>query len=142
MSWKDTAENKNTLFVAPPSVYGPIGMTAGEKLRLRPGVMTRSVQVAVALTDPDDLDLIDVRLGFTSAGVDGDNNFPVGFNGFAEVFQTSELWIKCVGTGVKVSVLAVLSDVEIAAPGTGAIAAANGFDGGDSSTAITLVAAP
>lgn len=131
MSWKEArGVNKNTLLVAVPAAYR-FTLTAGQTARLTFGAFTRSLQVS---TDGDD-----VRVGTTQAGVEAANSFPVGAGGFAETMQVPVAYVHNAGAeSAVVSVLAVLSDVPVPA-GFGEMNAANGFDGGDSSTALAVL---
>jgi hypothetical protein len=140
VTWKtENVKNRNTLFLAPPAIYGPIALGTGDKLKLDfAGLMTRSAQVSAALSSGDSFD---VRIGLTEAGVDGTNSFPVGLSGFAETFQASQIWIKNVGGPVTVSAAIVLSDVAVEGENGGVIDSANGFDGGDTSDAVTVIEA-
>lgn len=129
-NWKEArGVNKNTLLLAVPAMYR-FALDAGEVAKLEWPVFTRSLQVS---TDGDD-----VRVGLTAAGVADANSFPVGAGGFAETMQTATVYIKNAGAeSVTVSVVAVLSDIPVV-DGFGELSSANGFDGGDSSAAVTV----
>lgn len=131
MNWKEARGlNNNTTLVAVPAAY-KFTLTTGQVARLTFGNFTRSLQVS---SDKDT-----VVVGLTAAGVAAGNNYPVGPSGFGETMQTAVVYLKNTGgASAVVSVLAVLSDVAVPA-GFGEIKSANGFDGGDTSTALTVL---
>jgi hypothetical protein len=120
--------------VAAPAVYEvSIGANATAKFSF--ATLTRQIIIVAAGT---------VLWGLTEDGVDtgagtGENRFPIGpdYPPFNVFVQTRNFYIRNeTGGSIVVNVLVVQSDLPVP-PGFGDICEDNGFDGGDSSEAVT-----
>ena len=134
--WKRfRAENGLSALVAVPAVYS-VTLAPGAKALFTFNNLTRSVHIVTNNT---------IYFGLTVTGVEGSNKFPIATGDhFIEVFQTSTFYLhnaSGVDTAI-VNAIVVLTDANVNSTSFGELSQANGFDGGDASDGVTIIAPP
>lgn len=133
-NWKRfRAENGLSALVAVPAVYS-LTLAPGAKARFAFNNLTRSIHI---MTNNS------IYFGLTSSGVENNNQFLIApGDHFIEVFQTSVFYLyNASGADTAlVNALVVLTDAHNNAVSFGELSQANGFDGGDTSDGVTIIA--